>query len=103
MTKRPGNARCYVCHRGTGAGNGYLQILAPGTTMWDEEQSRKNFESVKRFVVPGDPSKTRLLTRPMTGEPGGDFFHGGGRHWNTLDNPEARILVAWVNGQKGAP
>ena len=65
LFKREGHARCYVCHRGTGTGNGYLQWLSPGATAWDEAQSQKNFESVKRFVVPGKPLKVDLEDRNL--------------------------------------
>jgi hypothetical protein len=100
LNKRPGNARCYICHRGTGGVN-YLQVLSPGATTWDEEQSRKNFESVRRFVSPGNPTRSRLLMHPLAEEAGGDEFHGGGRHWTSQDNPEWKILAAWVRGEAG--
>ena len=98
LYKRDGHARCYVCHRGSGAGNTYLQILPAGATMWDEAQAQKNFESVKRFVRPGDPLKSRLLTHPLKEEAGGDAFHGGGKHWTSQDDPEWQTLAAWVGG-----
>ena len=98
LNKRPGNARCYVCHRGNG-GNAYLEVLSPGTSTWNEEQARRNFESVKRFVVPGVPTKSRLLMHPLAEEAGGDEFHGGGKHWTSQDNPEWQTLAAWVTGQ----
>ncbi len=98
LNKKPGNARCYVCHRGSG-GTQYLQLLSPGATSWDEEQSRKNFESVKRFVVPGAPTRSRLLMHPLTEEAGGDEFHGGGRHWTSQQNAEWQTLAAWVRGE----
>src|SRR5262245_28810438 len=41
LKKRPGNARCIVCHEN---GNPRLQSLSPGATAWNEEQSQKNFE-----------------------------------------------------------
>ncbi len=98
LNKRPGNARCYVCHRGSG-GTTYLQILSPGATMWDEEQSRKNFEAVKRLVAPGAPLRSRLLVHPLAEEAGGDEFHNGGKHWTSQNNPEWQTLAAWVRGQ----
>jgi hypothetical protein len=98
LYKREGHARCYVCHRGNGTGNGYLQMLAPGASAWDEEQARKNFESVKRLVRPGDPLKSRLLTHPLKEEAGGDEFHGGGKHWTSQNDPEWQTLAAWVKG-----
>jgi hypothetical protein len=38
---------------------------------------------------------------PLAEEAGGDEFHGGGRHWTSQDNPEWKILAAWVSGQAG--
>ena len=98
LKKRPGNARCIVCHN-RGAVT-YLQPLAPGTTTWDEDQSRKNFDAVKRYVVPGNPLKSKLLMHPLAEEAGGDDFHGGGHHWKSQDDPEWQTMAAWVRGQK---
>ncbi|HEV3216769.1 MAG TPA: hypothetical protein VGZ27_13645 [Vicinamibacterales bacterium] len=98
LYRREGHARCYVCHRGSGTGNSYLQVLSPGATMWDEAQSQKNFQSVKRFVVPGKPDASRLLKHPLKEEAGGDEFHGGGKHWTSKTDPEWQMLSAWVNG-----
>ena len=30
---------------------------------------------------------------------GGDFYHSGGKHWSSQDDPEWQILRAWVMGQ----
>src|ERR1700745_261846 len=80
LTKRPGHARCVSCHSsGTPL---RLQPLAPGHTTWDEEESRKNFDAARRAVVPGS-LKSRLLVHPLAEEAGGDFFHSGGKHWNS--------------------
>jgi hypothetical protein len=97
LHKKPGNARCLVCHRSGAVA--YLQPLSPGATTWDEEQSRKNFEAVKRFVVPGNPLKSKLLMHPLAEEAGGDDFHGGGHHWASQNDPEWQTLAAWVRGQ----
>ncbi len=99
LKKRPGNARCLVCHRG-GGGVSYLQPLSPGATTWDEEQSRKNFDAVRRLVAPGRPLKSKLLMHPLAEEAGGDDFHGGGHHWKSQDDPEWQTLAAWVRGEK---
>ncbi|HET9832494.1 MAG TPA: hypothetical protein VFP91_12315, partial [Vicinamibacterales bacterium] len=100
LNKRPGNARCISCHMSGGAA--YLQRLSPGQTTWDEEQSQKNFDRVKRLVVPGAPDKSRLLLHPLAVEAGGDEFHGGGKHFMSRDNPEWQVLAAWVKGEKPA-
>jgi YVTN family beta-propeller protein len=98
LNKRPGNARCVSCH--TAGAAAYLQRLAPGQTAWTEEQSEKNFDRVKRLVVPGAPDKSRLLMHPLAAEAGGDEFHGGGKHFMSRDNAEWQVLAAWVKGEK---
>ena len=68
---------------------------------WTEAQSRINFEVVSRLVVPGDPAKSPLLLHPLATEAGGDPTHTGGKFWTSRENPEWRILAAWVGGQTG--
>src|SRR5262245_55895724 len=94
---RKGNARCTACHS-RGGGNAYLEPLAPGATSYTEEQSRRNFERVSRLVVPGEPLKSVLLINPLATEAGGSHWHGGGKHWQSQDNPEWQALAAWVRG-----
>jgi cytochrome c553 len=98
MAKRDGLVRCTQCHtRGTGSGFG-LQPMVEGATTWNDEQARKNFDSVSRLVVPGDPTASRLLMHPLARTAGGDPFHGGGKHWSSQDDPEWQTLAAWVKG-----
>ena len=64
LKRRPGHARCYVCH--SPSGEGYraafrLQKMSAGSSSWTEEQSRRNFELVSRLVTPGQPLSSRLL------------------------------------------
>jgi len=96
VARRPGHARCVACHAsGTPL---RLQPLAPGSTTWSEEDSRRNFEAVRRLVVPGSV-KSKLLVHPLAEEAGGDFYHNGGKHWSAQDDPEWQTLKAWVLGQ----
>jgi hypothetical protein len=98
LEKRPGHARCYVCHS---TGTAFrLQALSPGAKTWNDEQSEKNFEMVKRFVLPGVPMKSRLLTMPLAAEAGGVSFHPGGKHWTSQDDAEWKVLADWVNGKQ---
>lgn len=94
---RKGNARCTACHS-RGGGNSYLEALAPGSDAYTEEQSRRNFERVQRLVVPGEPLKSVLLINPLAEEAGGSHWHGGGKHWSSQNDPEWKILEAWVRG-----
>jgi hypothetical protein len=98
LEKRPGHARCVVCHS---TGTAFrLQQLTSGEKAWSEDQSRKNFDMLARFVVPGVPAKSRLLLMPLAHEAGGVEFHPGGKHWESQDNPEWKALADWVRGAK---
>jgi len=97
LTKRPGHARCIACH---GSGTPLrLQPLSPGSTFWNEEESRKNFEAMRRVALPGN-LKSRLLMHPLEEQAGGDFYHNGGKHWSSQNDAEWQTLKAWVLGQK---
>jgi hypothetical protein len=76
-----------------------LQPLSPGHSDWTEEESRKNFDAVRRAVVPGS-LQSKLLVHPLAPEAGGDIFHNGGKHWNSQADAEWQTLAAWVRGDK---
>ncbi len=100
LAKRPGNARCLVCHS-RGGGNAYLEPLTPGSESYDEEQSLRNFERIQRLVVPGAPLESPLLVNPLVEEAGGSHWHAGGKHWTSQDAPEWQVLARWVRGETG--
>jgi len=96
LAKRPGHARCVSCHSsGTPL---RLQPLSAGASTWTEDQSRRNFEAVKRVAQPGN-AKSMLLVHPLAEQAGGDFFHNGGKHWESQSDPEWQTLKAWIVGQ----
>lgn len=96
LKKRPGHARCISCH---GQGTPLrLQPLDPGATTWTEEESRKNFDVIRRVAVPGS-LKSKLLVHPLAEDAGGDFFHNGGKHFASQNDPEWQTLRNWVMGQ----
>ena len=98
LKRRAGHARCYACHsQGTPL---RLQELSPGSAGWNEEQSKKNFEAVRRMVNPNDPAKSMLLIHPLATDAGGDLFHNGGKHWTSQTEPEWQTLLAWVKGKR---
>jgi hypothetical protein len=101
MSPRKGHARCVSCHA-QGGGDSYLEPLAPGSTTYTEEQSRRNFERVQRLVVPGEPLRSLLLTNPLAEDAGGSHWHGGGKHWASQDNPEWQTLATWVRTRPAA-
>jgi len=91
LAKRPGHARCIACHITRDPMR--LQPLSPGSAIWDEEQSRQNFEVVRQRVIPGS-LQSKLLTHPLAIEAGGEGIHSGGKHWDSRDNPEWQTLAA---------
>jgi hypothetical protein len=95
VTKRPGHARCISCH---GSGTPLrLQPLSAGTATWNDEESRKNFQAIQRVSSAG--VKSRLLLHPLEEQAGGDFYHSGGKHWTSQNDPEWLVLKAFVTGQ----
>ena len=107
LKKRGDHARCYSCHEG--ATNAFrLEKLSPGSTSWTEEQSRKNFQTISRIVVPGRPTTSRFLLHPLAPEAGGDpgpiGMHHGGRQFETQNDPDWKTFAEWVQGAKpGGP
>ena len=95
LKKRPGHSPCVVCHTGA---NNFLRLepLAPGQTMWNEEQSRKQYESISKLVSPANRAESRLLIHPLAPEAGGDLFHSGGRQFESKDDPDYKILMQWA-------
>ena len=99
IKRRPGHSRCIVCH--AGANNAMrLTPLAAGTTNFTEEQSKTNFETVSRIVVPGKPMESHFLLHPLAPQYGGGLYHSGGRQFESTDDPDWKAIAAWVNGAK---
>jgi YVTN family beta-propeller protein len=97
--KRPGHARCVDCH----TSNPLFQLQplrADGG--WDDHDSQKNFQAAARITVPGNV-KSPLLVHPLAQAAGGDFFHSGGKHWQSQSDEEWQTLKAWVMGAKAEP
>lgn len=99
LAKRPGHARCVACHAHARASGFALQHLPPGRATWTEQESRENFDAVKHVVVPGN-LQSPLLVHPLAEPAGGDFFHSGGKHFDSQSDPEWQTLKAWVLGAK---
>jgi hypothetical protein len=97
LTKRPGHARCVVCHTFNNAAF-KLVPLSPGSTSWNEEQSRLNFELVKRVAMPGF-LESKLIKHPLAEEAGGDPHHGGAQQFASQQDPDWLTLKAFVMGE----
>ena len=98
-------ARCYVCHQVSHHGDRpfILEQLPPGMSFWTEEQSRRNFETVSKLVVPGAPLSSLILLMPLAPEAGGGAdAHAGGFQFASQDDPDWKDMAAWVRGEKGS-
>ena len=98
LKKRPGHARCIACH---GQETTPLDLVPwrDGKSSYTEAESRQNFEAVSHFVAPGN-LKSKLLLHPLDEKAGGDFYHNGGKHFASQNDPEWQLLKAWVMGAK---
>jgi hypothetical protein len=99
LTKRPGHARCVMCHTVNNAPF-HLVPLSPGAATWNEEQSRQNFELVQRVAAPGIMDSP-LVKHPLAQEAGGDPHHGGGQQFASQSDPDWLTLKAFVSGANG--
>jgi YVTN family beta-propeller protein len=102
LKKRKGGVRCYDCHSVL-ATRLRLQPLLPGSSLWTEEQSRKNFAAVSQLVSPGDPLKSPLLLHPLAQSAGGDPTHTGGKFWASQNDPEWQMIADWIRNAPRAP
>jgi len=97
LARRPGHARCVVCHTFNNAAF-KLVPLSPGGTTWNEEQSRMNFELVKRVATAGF-LESKLIKHPLAEEAGGDAHHGGAQQFASQQDPDWMTLKAFVMGE----
>ena len=98
LTKRPGHTRCVVCHT-TNNAPFHLVPLSPGSTTWNDEQSRRNFQLIQRVAVPGSLDSP-IVKHPLAQEAGGDPHHGGGQQFESQNDPAWQTLKAFVSGEK---
>ena len=96
LTHRPGHARCVACHTLNNAPF-HLVPLSPGSTTWNETQSRQNFELIQRVAAPGI-MESPLVKHPLAEQAGGDEHHGGGQQFGSQQDPDWLTLKAFVMG-----
>lgn len=97
LNKRPGLVECVHCH-GVEPRN-FAPAIPAGRDFWNLEESRRNFAVVRQYVEPGFPLMSRFLLHPLAPDAGGDHMHAGGRRWRSQDDPEWRMLAAWIRGE----
>ncbi len=97
LNPREGAVPCTTCH--AGGSRGFAPPVPEGRTFWNEEESRRNFEVLMRFVSPGYPMQSLFMQNPLHPDGGGTPMHGGGIRWESQDDPEWQELAAWVRGE----
>ena len=98
LTKRAGHTRCVACHTSNNAPF-HLVRLSPGSTTWNEEQSRQNFQLIQRVAIPGSLDSP-IVKHPLAEQAGGDPHHGGAQQFESQQDPAWQTLKAFVLGQK---
>jgi hypothetical protein len=74
----------------------------------DPAERAFNFASASGFVDGASPATSLLLMKPLD-ENGGGYYHGGatefgqGDVFSTRNEPEFKVLAAWINGEKEDP
>jgi hypothetical protein len=96
-TPREGHIRCSNCH--AEGLIGFAPVAANGTT-WNDQEANRAFSTILRLIVPGNPEQSRFLLKPLHPNGGGSYTHNGPRRWQSRDDPEFRLLAAWVRGER---
>lgn len=99
LKKRPTHARCVSCHVAA-LSRFQLQMLAEGQTTWTPEQTRLNFQAVSQLVNFADVLASPILKHPLAEEAGGDKSHSGGQQFKTRNDPDWKIIEAWIRRAK---
>lgn len=99
LKKRPTHARCVSCHVAA-LSRFQLQMLDDGKTEWTLEQSRLNFRAVSQLVDFRDVLASPLLKHPLAEEAGGDKNHSGGQQFKTRDDPDWKLIEAWIRAAR---
>lgn len=99
LKKRPSHARCVSCHVAA-LSRFQLQMFDEGQTEWTPAQSRLNFQNVLQLVNVKDVLASPLLKHPLAESAGGDKAHSGGEQFKTRDDPDWKIIEAWIRSAK---
>ena len=88
LAKRPGHARCIACH-----GSGTPVAPAAALAGKHDLERRGVAQELRGDPAGGCPGslKSRLLVHPLEEQAGGDFYHSGGKHFSSQNDPEWQV------------
>ena len=92
-----GRPACVMCHTWQTSLRFALQDMTetPDGWTWTEGQSQLNYDVVRQLVNASDPPSSKLLTKPLATQAGGEG-HTGGNYWQSMDDPEYRVVLEWI-------
>lgn len=88
---------CVMCHSWQTGLRFALQDMtetAEGWT-WTAGQSQANYDMVTKLVNASDPARSKLLTKPLAPQAGGES-HSGGSFWESTEDPEYQVVRQWI-------
>jgi hypothetical protein len=92
-----GNGSCVMCHTWQTSLRFALEDMTetPEGWGWTPGQSTLNYQVVTQLVNASDPASSRLLTKPLSTQAGGEG-HTGGNYWDSTNDPEYQIVLEWI-------
>jgi hypothetical protein len=92
-----GNPACVMCHSWQTSLRLSLEDMTetPDGWTWTPGQSQANYDVVTRLVNASDPASSKLLTKPLAQQAGGER-HSGGTFWESASDPEYQAVLQWI-------
>ena len=92
-----GSPACVMCHSWqTGLRFALADMTeTPDGWTWTAGQSQANYDVVTKLVNASNPASSRLLTKPLAQQAGGEG-HSGGSYWESTSDPEYQVVLQWI-------
>jgi hypothetical protein len=91
------SAACVMCHVWQTSLRFQLQPMTetPDGWAWTPAQSTLNYQMVTQLVNASDPARSKLLSKPLAEDAGGEG-HTGGDFWASTSDPEYQAILDWI-------
>jgi hypothetical protein len=92
-----GSPACVMCHSWQTSLRFALADMTetPDGWAWTPGQSQANYDVVTQLVNASDPASSKLLTKPLSPQAGGEG-HSGGSYWESTSDPEYQVVLQWI-------